>query len=255
MSLPQLANPKALLVDGVSHSFGTRKALDNVSFSVESGMICGLLGLNGAGKTTLFSLITRLYDNTSGAIQVLGHDGRRRPMQALRHLGVVFQSRTLDPDLSIEQNMFYHAALYGLSGPAARERMQLELERSNLAARRHEKVRNLSGGQLRRVEIARALLHRPNLLLLDEPTVGLDIGARQDIIAHVRKLVESDRLAVLWATHLFDEITPTDKAVILHVGKVLADGDYHSVLKQANAIDLPSAFRNFTGAAPIKDAV
>ncbi len=242
-------NPRspALEVDGVSHAFGARKALNNVSLTIVQGGFCALLGLNGAGKTTLFSLITRLYDNTSGAIRVMGNDVRRHPTRALGHLGVVFQSRTLDPDLSVMQNMFYHGALHGLPGRIVRERAREELARIGLEDRASDKVRNLSGGQARRVEIARALLHEPSMLLLDEPTVGLDIGARQDIVAHVRRLVEERGLGVLWATHLIDEIESGDDVVVLHEGNVMACGRVDGIIADTAATDLKTAFNILTG--------
>jgi ABC-2 type transport system ATP-binding protein len=209
--------------------------------------LCSLLGLNGAGKSTLFSLITRLFDNTSGQIKVMGHDVRRAPKLALQHLGVVFQSRTLDPDLSVMQNMTYHAALHGLPARDARELAMSELDRVSLTDRASEKVRSLSGGQMRRVEIARALLHQPKLLLLDEPTVGLDVGARRDIISHVRQLVDADGLSVLWATHLMEEVSGNDNAVILHQGKVLASGLTGDIIREHQAPDIKTAFSALTG--------
>jgi ABC-2 type transport system ATP-binding protein len=236
------ATPLALDVREVSHAFGPRRALDGVSISVASGTFCALLGLNGAGKTTLFSLITRLFDNNSGVIRVWGHDVRRSPCEALRRLGVVFQSRTLDLDLTVIQNLIYHASLHGLSRREGRQRGAEELERVGLSDRASEKVRNLSGGQMRRVEIARALLHRPRLLLLDEPTVGLDIGARHEIITQVRRLVKEDGLGVLWATHLFDEVQLSDKVVVLHRGKVLAEGVVSALIERSKAKDLEGAF-------------
>lgn len=236
----------ALAIKNVGHAFGDRKALSDVSLDVEAGQFCALLGLNGAGKTTLFSLITRLYDNTSGSVQVFGHDVRRKPVEALRQLGVVFQSRTLDPDLSIEQNMLYHAALHGISAKEARIRMAIELERIDLLDRVKDKARTLSGGQLRRVEIARALLHQPKLLLLDEPTVGLDMGARQVIVDYAHSLAKTEGLAVLWATHLFDEVEVDDQAVILHEGQVLAHGAVCDIIKSNAASDLPQAFVKLT---------
>ena len=244
----------ALEVESVSHAFGDRKALNDVSLTVSPGGFCALLGLNGAGKTTLFSLITRLYDNTGGAIRVMGNDVRRQPTKALGHLGVVFQSRTLDPDLSIMQNMAYHGALHGLPGRHVRERARQELARIGLEDRASDKVRSLSGGQARRVEIARALLHEPSMLLLDEPTVGLDIGARQDIVAHVRRLVGERGLGVLWATHLIDEIEMSDDAVVLHEGDVMARGRVDEIIAKTAAADLKTAFNVLTGReTPVAD--
>ncbi len=244
-----MSNPatSALDVDGVSHAYGKRVALDVVSLSIPQGRFCGLLGLNGAGKTTLFSLITRLFDNTSGHVQVMGHDVRRAPKLALQQLGVVFQSRTLDPDLTVMQNMTYHAALHGMPRKVARERVLAELSRVALQDRSAETVRSLSGGQMRRVEIARALLHRPALLLLDEPTVGLDVEARQDIIKHVRRLVGEGGLSVLWATHLMEEIELEDQLVILHEGKVIQSGCSEHLVEETGAADIKQLFNKLTG--------
>jgi ABC-2 type transport system ATP-binding protein len=234
----------ALEVSGLVHEFGAKRALDNVAFTIEPGDFTVLLGLNGAGKTTLYSLITRLYNNRSGSIRIFGHDVRREPSKALRRIGVVFQQPTLDLDLSIAQNLHYHAALHGMSRREAQERLEAELSRIDLLARAHEKVRALSGGQRRRVEIARALLHRPNLLLLDEPTVGLDIGSRQAIVTHVRKLCREEDLAVLWATHLIDEVDETDRVIVLHQGRVLASGRAPEVVRAAGAAHVREAFTN-----------
>ncbi len=246
------SEPLALKIGMVSHAFGERKALDNVSCAIAPSRHCVLLGLNGAGKTTLFSLITRLYDNTSGAIEVFGHDVRRQPQLALRQLGVVFQQRTLDLDLSVLQNLIYHGALHGIPPARAKRRAEEELERLGLAARAGERVRKLSGGQMRRVEIARALLHRPRLLLLDEPTVGLDIDSRQSILDHVRQLCRDQGLAVLWATHLIDEVQPQSQVIVLHRGRVLAEGPRERVVAEAGAGDIREAFSRLTRADDAK---
>lgn len=239
--------PNALAVKNVSHSFGDKRVLDNVSLTVPKGTFSVLLGLNGAGKSTLFALITRLYNNVTGEIRILGRDVRRTPGAALQRLGVVFQSRTLDSDLSLQQNLLYHAALHGLGRREAKRRAQEALTIVGLADRAHEKVRNLSGGQARRVEIARSLLHRPGVLLLDEPTVGLDIGSRESVINIVRDLVQREGLGVLWATHLIDEIAPTDHVIVLHKGEVLFAGLIPDLLKTAGATTTRDAFRALTG--------
>lgn len=237
----------ALVVKNVSHRFGETLALDDVSLEVPRGAFVVLLGLNGAGKSTLFSLITRLYDNVTGEIRILGYDVRRRASAALQRLGVVFQSRTLDIDLSLKQNLLYHCALHGIRGREARERTRRALEIVGLTDRAGDKIRNLSGGQARRVEIARSLLHRPALLLLDEPTVGLDIGSRESVIKIVRSLVETEGLGVLWATHLFDEVQMSDHVVVLHKGKVLFAGTVPELLKATSTDDVSDAFRVITG--------
>ena len=170
----------------------------------------------------------------------------RTPGDALRLIGVVFQSRTLDLDLSVMQNLIYHAALHGIGRREARRRADELLTQIALADRAKDKVRNLSGGQMRRVEIARALLHRPRLLVLDEPTVGLDVQSRADILTHMRGLVAQEGASVLWATHLIDEVAPSDDVVVLHKGRVLAHGPVARVVAEAGATDIRSAFARLT---------
>ena len=232
----------ALSVRGVSHQFGPRKALNDVSFTVDAGDFTVLLGLNGAGKTTLFALITGLYHSGVGSIAVYGHDLRRDYLKGLAVIGAVFQQSTLDLDLTVEQNMYYHAALHGMAKSAAAPLIAAELERIGLADRRRERARQLSGGQRRRVELARALIHRPSLLLLDEPTVGLDVESRQFLLDHVRGLCAERRIAVLWATHLIDEADRDAKIVVLHKGQVLAAGPATGITEAAGASDLRGAF-------------
>jgi len=232
-------------IAGVSHAFGKVKALQDVSLDVAEGRFVALLGVNGAGKTTLFSLITRLYDNVSGTIEVCGHDVRRRAGPALAQLGVVFQSRSLDMGLTIQQNFRYHGALHGIGRRDALRRGNIALERVGLLDRADAKVATLSGGQIRRAEIARALLHDPKLLLLDEPTVGLDVQSRRDVVSTVRDLVKDQNVGVLWATHLFDEVEPTDDVVVLHEGSVLAKGLASDI---AGEQTLSEAFLLLTGA-------
>jgi ABC-2 type transport system ATP-binding protein len=241
--------PAALEVAGVSHRYGRRKALENAGFIVTQGSFGVLLGLNGAGKSTLFCLITRLFATQRGSIRIFGFDVNRAPGEALRRLGVVFQPRTLDLDLTIMQNLSYHAALHGISGQETKLRVGSVLDQVRMADRAREKVRDLSGGQMRRVEIARALLHRPRLLLLDEPTAGLDIKARADILKHVRGLVAREGIGVLWATHLIDEIEPGDDVVVLHEGKILDHGTASEIATRAGAAGIGPAFNALTSAA------
>lgn len=236
----------ALNIAGLSFAYGTKTALDNVSFSVASGECTILLGPNGAGKSTLFSLITRLYDSRNGSIELCGFDIKQQSRQALARLGVVFQQTTLDGDLSVTQNLRYHAALHGIGRKAADLRIQEELERLDMFERRGEKVRQLNGGHKRRVEIARALLHKPSLLLLDEPTVGLDMPSRRAIVDHVHALVKQQNLAVLWATHLIDEIAADDSLIVLHQGRVKASGKLAEVLQANGASDAGQLFQQLT---------
>lgn len=241
------AAPPALDVSHVSHAYGARKALDDVSLVLEQGRFGVLLGLNGAGKTTLFSLITRLFDTRAGSISVLGYRVNQQPGEALRRLGVVFQARTLDLDLTVMDNLLYHASLHGIGAREARARARDALADVDLADRARDPARKLSGGQMRRVEIVRALLHQPLLLVLDEPTVGLDVASRAAILDHVRGLVCNRGVAALWATHLLDEIDPTDHVVVLHQGKVLADGVASSLIADAQAQDVREMFTRLPG--------
>ena len=236
----------ALRIVGVSHRFGAAAALRDVSLTVPRGAFTALLGVNGAGKTTLFSLVTRLYDSTSGRIEVAGFDARRQPGEALARLGVVFQSRALDGDLTLRQNLAYHAALHGIGGTAARERAAECLAHVGLEDRAGVKVNALSGGQQRRAEIARALLHRPELLLLDEATAGLDLRARAEVEALVRRLIAEEGVSTLWATHVFEEVRPGDRVVVLHKGAVLAEGSAEAV---AGGGPLAERFLAMTGEA------
>lgn len=237
----------ALQIDHVSHNFGAVQALDDVSLTVPRGGFTALLGVNGAGKTTLFSLITRLYDNRSGVIRVGGHDLRREPSKALARLGVVFQSRAMDADLTIRQNLIYHASLHGIPGRIARPRIAQVLDQVDLADKSDARVTALSGGQSRRAEIARALIHRPDLLLLDEATVGLDVKSRAEVLALTRRLIARDGVSALWATHIMDEIAPDDDLVILHRGQVLRQGRADAI---AGSQGLTQAFLDMTGVAP-----
>jgi ABC-2 type transport system ATP-binding protein len=230
-------SPPALAVTGLSHAFGRARVLDEVSFIVRPGDFTVLLGLNGAGKTTLFALVTRLYHSRAGSIAVFGHDLRHHAAAALGAMGVVFQQPTLDLDLTIEQNLFYHASLHGMARPAAAPRIAIELDRVGLLDRRRDRVRQLS------------LIHDPALLLLDEPTVGLDIESRQFLIEHVRSLCAGKRLAVLWATHLIDEANDEAQIIVLHRGRILADGKVPQIIAQAGAADLKAAFDRLVRAA------
>jgi ABC-2 type transport system ATP-binding protein len=243
--------PKALEFEGVCHRFGARVALDDVSFAIDAGAFAVLLGPNGAGKTTLFSLATRLYHARTGDIRVFGRLVRDEPYAALALMGVVFQDPTLDLDLTVRENLRYQAALYGLPRAEADARGEAELARLGVAGRLDDKVRALSGGLRRRVEVARALLHGPRLLLLDEPTVGLDLATRRALLAHVRALCAERGIASLWATHLMDEVEDEDPVVLLHEGRVLRAGRAAELRGEAT---LAEAFLALTGATLADEA-
>lgn len=243
-------NSLALEIAGLSFNFGKKAALDDVSFAVAKGQFKVLLGPNGAGKTTLFSLVTRLYVSARGNIRVNGADLRDAPLLALAQMGIVFQQPTLDLDLNVRQNLLYHAALHGMEKKHARERVETELARLGMLERQTEKVRQLNGGHRRRVEIARALLRQPKMLLLDEPTVGLDAPSRRDIVEHVHRMAQEQNIAILWATHLIDEVFEEDSVIVLHQGRVCADDSVARVTAQAGAANIAAAFDRITGYTP-----
>ncbi|SCA57995.1 putative ABC transporter, ATPase [Candidatus Terasakiella magnetica] len=232
-------------VNGLSYSYGNGKAaLRDASFSIEKGSFTALLGPNGAGKSTLFSIATALINADAGALKVGGVDIVGNSRKALSKMGIVFQQTTLDLDLSILQNLRYFAALHGLARKVRDERIEKELVRLDLYERRHEKVRLLNGGHKRRVEIARALLHKPEILLLDEATVGLDVPSRKAIVEHVHRLCKEDGVGVLWATHLIDEISLDDHVVVLHQGEVKTAQPAQMMVQQYGSLD--QAFAHFT---------
>lgn len=245
----------ALLVENVSFAYSKgSRALDRVSFCAPQGCFTALLGPNGAGKTTLLGLITRLFAG-EGRIVVCGFDLYREPLAALASMGVVFQRPTLDLDLSVERNLAYAAGLYGLDRARTQARIEAVLAQLNLTDRRQAKVRTLSGGLRRRVELARALLHEPRLLVLDEPTVGLDIESRRALVEHVHALCREQGIAALWATHLVDEVWPEDHLVVLHRGKVVAEGPLRAVLARLGEPDLARAFGRVTRDLPVGERV
>ncbi len=237
----------ALEVCDLSFAHAGTPVLDSVSLAIAAGEFAVLLGPNGAGKTTLFSLITRLHDRRRGEIRIGGFDVRRQAVQAHARIGVVFQQPTLDLDLSVAQNLAYHGALHGMGRGEARRRGEAQLTRVGLAEHRGKRVRRLSGGQRRRVEIARGLLHDPRLLLLDEPTVGLDVASRRDLVEHAHRLCAEEGVAVLWATHLIDEVRPGDRVLVLHRGRLLADGTAEALTARLGVDTLGEAFDRLVG--------
>ncbi len=212
----------AIEVRGLSHSYGERRALDGVEFSVEAGTIFGLLGPNGGGKTTLFRLLSTLLPIQAGQVRILGLDLAQEPNEVRKHIGVTFQSQSIDPKLSVGENLKYQGQIYGLFGSALRQRIDLLAEKLGLRERLGERAETLSGGLKRRVEIAKGLLHRPQLLLLDEPSTGLDPGARHDLWRYLRGLRDEDGVTVLVTTHLMEEAERCDTLGILDHGRLIA---------------------------------
>lgn len=232
----------------IGFRYGRKPVLSEVSFTLAPGRFHALLGPNGAGKSTLFGLITRLLALQTGELFMDGQSLRKQPAEAMKQIGVVFQQNALDLDLTVRQNLQYHAALHGLSRKTALLRSDRELARFELTERADDPVRLLNGGHRRRVEIARALLHQPTLLLLDEPTVGLDIASRAALNSHVRELCAEDGLTVLWATHLIEEVQPQDRVLILHQGALLANGEGQALCDHEDQPDLASTFHALTQA-------
>lgn len=237
----------ALEVSNVSYAYQQKTALRDVSLSVGKGEFAALLGPNGAGKSTLFSLICHLFRTSQGRILINGIDVARDPVAALRHVGLVFQVPTLDLDLTVSQNLHYFASLRGLSRRHAEMRIDDELTRLDLADARSKTVRQLNGGHRRRVELARALLHQPALLLLDEPTVGLDVPTRRHFVDYVHGLTAERDVAVLWATHLIDEIDlQRDQLIILNQGTIAANDTAARVVAETGSDDLQQAYQMLT---------
>ena len=236
----------SLVIESVNFSYGARQILNDLTFSLPSGQFNALLGPNGAGKSTLISVITRLLALQTGSIKIEGIDLSKQPRLLMQRIGVVFQQSTLDLDLTVLQNLQYHGALHGLSDHIVKRRAREELDRQNLSHRVHDKVRTLNGGHRRRVEIARALLHQPSLLLLDEPSVGLDSRSRIELNSYVRSLCKRDNLTLLWTTHLIDELQHDDHILVLNQGNLTAQGKGTDLLNKTHCTDLTSAFEQLT---------
>jgi ABC-2 type transport system ATP-binding protein len=211
-------------VQNLTHRYGDRIALSNVSFEVKKGEIFGLLGPNGGGKSTLFRILSTMMVPTEGRAVLGGHDVARDPAAVRRVVGVVFQTQSLDKALTVEENLRAQGHLHGLSGAVLRERMASAMERLGLSDRKGDLVETLSGGLRRRVEIAKALLHRPQVLLMDEASTGLDPAARRDVSRHVENLRTSEGVTILLTTHILEEADRCDRLVLLHRGNIVAAG-------------------------------
>lgn len=213
-----------ICVENLSHQYGSRPALSNVSFEVKAGEIFGLLGPNGGGKSTLFRILSTMMAPTSGRAVLAGHDVTSEPAAVRRSIGVVFQTQSLDKALTVGENLRSQGHLHGLSGHKLNERMQQVIERLGLADRRNDLVETLSGGLKRRVEIAKGLLHRPVVLLMDEASTGLDPGARRELWQYVDELRTREGVTILLTTHILDEADRCDRLALLHQGRVVAEG-------------------------------
>lgn len=226
--------PPAVQIDGLSHAYGDRLAIDDLSLSICAGQIYAVLGPNGGGKTTLFRVLSTLIPQQRGRVSILGYDLKRSAYDVRLRLGVVFQAPSLDRKLTVLENIRHQAALYGLHGAALAKRIDELLDTFSLKDRANELTERLSGGLRRRVELAKGLIHRPRLLLLDEPSTGLDPGARADLWNYLTHLRVTDGVTVVLTTHYLDEAERADRIAILHQGKLVAE-------------DTPQALRSSVG--------
>ena len=208
----------------LNHNYGNRLALERLTFQVRPAEIFGLLGPNGSGKTTLFRILSTLMVPTGGHAYLQGFDAAREPNRVRQQIGIVFQARSLDIKLTVAENLKHQGHLYGLKGAHLKNRMQEVLSRVGLLDRAKDTVETLSGGMQRRVELAKGLIHSPSVLLLDEPSTGLDPGARRDVWQYLRMLRDEERVTVLVTTHLMEEAEHCDRLAILSEGKLVALG-------------------------------
>lgn len=226
-----------IATNNLSFAYGKKKALSNVNLNLTSGFNV-LLGPNGAGKSTLFSLLTGLTQSVQGSIHINDIDLSSNKSKIMSQMGVVFQQSTLDLDLSVKQNLLYYASLHGIAPKKALLNIEKILAQLSLTERLNDKVRTLNGGHRRRVEIARALIHQPKVLLLDEATVGLDVDSRLLIISYVRDLCAERDICVLWTTHLMDEIEKSDQLIIINKGEIQAQDQSSKLCDQHNVKDI-----------------
>ena len=237
-----------LSVKNSGKKYGAKWALQGVSFELKAGQFCALLGPNGAGKSTLFQLLTGLFVPDEGDIFIDQIDLQKYPAKALARIGVVFQQQALDLDLSVRRNLKFHADLHGLSKSVCTERMFVDCAAMGLTAELDRPVRELSGGTRRKVELVRALLHRPGLLLMDEATVGLDPKSRKDILSAVFQDVRQRGSSVLWATHWVEEAVDADMIFLLYQGKLIAEGSPAAVTQMLGGATLEEGFISRTAA-------
>ncbi len=242
-------------LQALTKRYGARTALDGLTLQIAPRCFAALLGPNGAGKSTLFQILTGLFAADGGEALIAGHSIRKQPVAALAALGVVFQQMSLDLDLSVERNLRFHAALHGLPRAVTSERIDQGCTALGIAKDLKRAVRELSGGNRRKVELVRALLHRPAVLLMDEASVGLDPASRRDLLAALRADVAARGTTVLWATHLVEEAVQADRVLVLHHGKLIADGTPDDVTRALGEPTLEAGFIQRTTTTKHKETV
>lgn len=231
-----------LSIKHISKRYGHQVALNQLSLDIQPGQFCALLGPNGAGKSTLFQVLTGLFAPDAGDVELFGVSLRQQPQKVLARLGVVFQQQALDLDLSVRRNLKFHAQLQGLRWRESQSQAQALLQQLGLEDAWERPIRELSGGNRRKVELARALLHQPSLILMDEPTVGLDPKSRRDLLQAVKTQVREHQCMVLWATHLVEEAEQADRVLVLNHGNLIAAGSPLEVTQQWGADTLEQGF-------------
>lgn len=224
-----------LEIDHLVHAYKTRRAVDDVSLRVYEGEVFAVLGPNGSGKTTLFRILSTLFLPASGMVRFLGMDLHKHYGKIRAKIGVVFQNPALDLKLTVRENLLHQGHLYGIRGAALRERIDVMLERLGLSARRNDPAGTLSGGLKRRVDLAKGMLHGPRVLLLDEPSTGLDPGARAELWNYLMELRNSEKVSILVTTHFMDEAGRADRLMILSEGRVAALGSPEELLRSVGS--------------------
>ncbi len=237
-------NNEILKVDNVRKQYSNFTALKKINFAIKPGELVILLGPNGAGKSTLFSIISGLIPSDQGDCYIAGNSIEKKPVEALKNMGIVFQQSTIDLELSVKENLLFHSRLQGIKFKSIMKVINRELINFNLSKKLYNKVRTLSGGERRKVELIRSTLHKPKILLMDEPTVGLDPGSRKELLNKIITLKEKENLSVLWATHLVDEAEKADKIIILDKGNIVEMGTPNYIIKKSKKNDLSKAFFN-----------
>ena len=231
-----------LKVESLTKYYNDFLALKSINISLKAGELVALLGPNGAGKSTLFSILSGMLSPDKGDCIISGKSIIQEPVLALKNLGIVFQQPTIDTELTVLDNLFFHSRLHGVKINTIKKYILKELSSYNLESKINKKVKLLSGGEKRKVELIRSLIHKPKILLMDEPTVGLDPASRKELLLKVLTLKKKDKLSILWTTHLVDEAEKADKVIVLSQGKILEMGSPSAIIKKMKTQSLDQAF-------------